>query len=277
MTTANAVAASRPLKEHNAIEAATFTVALREPPSVDSMAAIRAALDTFAAELPGQQAQQQSHTGIFIAMGSGLPPFGDAVRFVAQPNGTHSWRVQCNGPVLQVACFDYTRFADVWPRALRYLSAMLKAAGPTAQVVEVSHHYVDKFLYPEGMELADYNMAELFLPQTPYLTAQSWHSGLLWHVFQGWFVNHGEPRRVLHQLNLSNTELTPTEIATVIEHRCTQQWHQLHISSAQALVDVSSGGNCPLDTIVRELHIAHKTLLKQLLQSAKLQQIGMVN
>ena len=176
-------AAATPAQPRNALEATVFAVELQHPPSPDAVQAINVALAQFADELPGAQVAQPQ--GFFFAMGNAIPPFGEALRFAAKPNGDHAWRAQITGPVLQVLCTEYTRFHEVWPRALRYLRAMLGAADDALAVAAISHQYVDRFHYTPTADTHGYRMDELFQHDTPYLTPKARHSGSQWHVHQG--------------------------------------------------------------------------------------------
>lgn len=272
MSQTEPTAKSVPLAGHNAIETAVFAIELAQPLAPDKVQAIKLALDGFAQELPGEQTAQQPN--MFVAFGPTLPPFGEALRFVAKPSGDHAWRVQLTGNVLQVMCTEYTRFADVWERAQRYLQAMLAAADPDCTVASVSHQYIDKFLYPAGMTLAEYSMEELFNRGTPYLTPQSWQSGLEWHVYQGWFdYAPDNSRRTLHQLNVTNATLAAPmpRLASVIDHRGSQQYAAGQAPTASQL----AAADGPLDTHMAELHNAHKGVIAQLLCPAKRLEIGM--
>lgn len=268
---------ARPFAGTNAIDAAVFTVELQQPPSPGAVHAIKTILDEFRADLPGEQSGPPN--GFFVAMGSAMPPFGDVLRFAAKPSGDHAWRVQLTGPVLQVLCGEYTRFADVWGKARLYLKAMLLALSksePSARVVSITHQYVDKFLYPPEMQLEQYAMEELFQRSTPFLTSHAWSSGLQWHVYQGWFADPTSERRILQQLNLSNVEFSSpvVQLGCLIDHRCT---HQRKITELLEPAALANSNADLLNSIVTELHNLHKVMLKQLLQPAKLEEIGMVN
>lgn len=272
MSQTEQTAKSEPLAGTNAIETAVFAIELAQPQTPDRVQAIKLALDGFAQELPGEQTAQQPN--MFVAFGPTLPPFGEALRFVAKPTGDHAWRVQLTGNVLQVICTEYTRFSEVWGRAHKYLQAMLAAAAPDCIVTSVSHQYIDKFLYPADMPPPQYSMDELFRRDTAYLTPQAWNSGLEWHVYQGWFdYTNAESRRMLHQLNITNAALAaPTpRLASVIDHRCSLQYAIEQPPTAGQL----AAPDGPLDAYMAEMHTAHKAVIAQLLSPEKLQEIGM--
>lgn len=265
---------STPWAGANAIDTAVFAIELAQPPTPERAVAVKAALDVFAAELPGEQSGQAPN--LFVAIGATMPPFGEALRFVAKPTGEHAWRVQLTGNVLQVTCTQYTRFAEIWAKAKKYLQAMLAAVEADSIVTNVSHQYIDKFLYPPEMQESQYSAGELFDEASPYLTPQARQSGLEWHVFQGWFDYANAPkRRLLHQLNITNVALTAPaiQIASIIDHRGSIQYGRSAPHTALELAP----DNGLLDAYMSELHIAHKAVLKNLLHPAKLQEIGMEN
>lgn len=262
-----------PVQPRNALEATVFAVELRQPPSPNAAQAIKAALDQFADELPGAQAAQPQ--GIFIAVGA-LPPFGEALRFAAKANGEHAWRVQITGQVLQVLCTEYTRFNEVWPRALKYLKAILRATDEGLAVGAISHQYVDRFHYTHTADAPGFRLDELFRDGSSYLTPKARQSGPEWHVHQGWFDHITPERRVLHQLNITNvlTHAPGQPLACMVDHRC---MHQIANASHIAAQDLGAPDDGTLDAVMKELHAMHKTLLKELLQARKLQDIGMVD
>jgi len=268
-------AVSKPCATHNAIESATFAVVLKEVPSPDATQRIKAALDGLRSELPGVQDGPQ---GIVFAFGpASMAPPNDMMRFIANPNGTHKWRAQISGNVVQVTCFEYTRFQEVWTKAISFLAPMLDALGTELAVQEIGHVVTDRFLYPEAMQEEAFDLGELYRKDSELLTAQTWKSGLLWHVFQGWFVAAGPARRILNQLNVSNVDVSAPHmhIASVIEHRATMQFgHSDPIKLGDLIAD-NVAVRVQFDDIVQALHQENKAIIKKLLNDQKLQQIRM--
>lgn len=256
----------KPCSDKNAIESTAFAVVLALHPTTDEAAALKQALDSFADQLPGVQ-QAQANT-LYIAFGNGpnAPPF-EYGRFVAKPDGTHAWRVQLQGNLVQVTCFDYTRYAEVWATAKTYLQRLLGTLPATAKVTEVGLQVMDRFNYPNGTTAEGYKAAELLNPNSEHLTRKAFGSGLLWHVYQGWFDKQGGPLRVLNQINISNVETAPGlgQYATLIEHRMSAQYRGDSLPTLEALTGQGADPVHELESLMSELHANNKHLLNDLL------------
>lgn len=267
---------STPLNPNNAIESATFVIGLARGLSKPTLDLIAEKLLEFDEELPGESASLTNlQMGGLIGVNHFAIETQEAARFVSRPNGTLEWTVQAVGNLVQVQCFNYTNFADVWARARRYLLCALSAVESEIPAVEVGFQVIDKFLYPDNAEWDEYDMAELFNVHSGLLTPKSQKSGALWHVFQGWFESH-PPTRVLHQLNISNTVLQPKrQLCAIIDHRGalrTAEDNQLF--ELRSLIEKESNGSVELDAIFKNLHDKNRDTIEDLLNSAKLQQIG---
>lgn len=264
---------SRPLHAHNAIEAALFVVTLDQTPDAHSIAQASLALDGVATELPGKQEMPAGGPGFFVQFGPSAPPFGEVFRFTAAPNGTHTWRVQLSGNMVQVACHAYTNFKDNWATASRYLRLMLQAMPQHVGVHDVGYQVVDKFLYNEPLSDDNYDMAELYRAKSKYITPHAWGSGCLWHVYQGWFMALGADKKMLHQLNLSNVEMPEQRFASVIDHRVMLQPTQGRpFALAEMLAE--NHAEVSLNQLFERLHNENKRVVRELLTPAKLKSIG---
>lgn len=267
-------AISRPKNANNAIEAALFVVVLAQPVDAATMQKVGVALDTVADKLPGTKQPMQQ--GLIIQFGGGMtPPFGDVMRFKSAPDGTHEWRVQVMGNLVQVACQTFSDFSDVWGTAEHYLRLVLGVIAPQMDVQEVGYQVVDKFEYEEGMRPMDYDMAELFQKGCPYLTPQSWKSGLRWHVYQGWFEQNDQAVKLLHQLNLSNTDISATQIGNIIDHRVAARASAEQVLTLGTLVGDGAEDRGSLDKIFRMFHKENLRVIRELLTPDKLLAIGM--
>lgn len=266
-------AISRPLREHHAIESATFVVILHEALDKPHHDAVLAALDQFSDELPGTQPVAPDPGFIKIQFFNQQPQ-PEITRFITGRDGQALWRVTIDANVVQVTCHDYTSFDLVLQRAMRYLTEVLNAVGPNYLVLEAGLQYVDKFVYDMATEL-DYDINELFRPGSRYLTEQARASGLFWHVYQGWFEPRDMQSRFLHQLNLSNVELPDRQVAALIDYRGTVRGTVQPLSLSELIVPEGYYGASPLELVFRQLHDTNRTLLENLLTDVKLQQIGM--
>lgn len=267
-------AISRPKNANNAIEIALFVLMLAEPPDADTVKSISSALQTVSEELPGTQ--QPTQQGFVIQIGNGMaPPFGEVMRFKAAPNGTHEWRVQITGNMVQVACQSFSDFGDVWETASRYIRLVLGAISPQISVQEVGYQVVDKFEYDVELNPADYDMAELFQKDSLYLTPQSWNCGLMWHVFQGWFETLNDISTVLNQLNISNTKAIADQTVNIIDHRVTLRATEGLSVTIGTLIGNGGDDQGRLDSLFNALHHENLRIIRGLLTEAKLESIGM--
>lgn len=263
-----------PCREHNAIEAIIFTIVLQQGPNQDVINRVMTALEPFHAELPGSQQANQGQ-GIFISFGMAPAMFGEVVRFHARPDGQHDWRVQLAGNMLQVTCHDYTNFTAVWTQAARYLNAMISAIDGGTIVQEVSHQVIDRLNYGRIESVDRFDMASVFQDSSPFLTQKSWSSGLEWHVYQGWFENNGEARRILNQLNISSMSTAPEQYGCVIDHRSVLQARLDTPITCGELLQASQQEATGLSSIMRHLHDQNMGIIQDLLTPAVQARIGM--
>ena len=265
---------STPIKQNNAIEAATFALHFSRLADAEGLVRLHKAFDQLSPELalPGQEQRQNL---IFQFGGGNAPmpsPQTDMARFVASPSGAHLWRVTLEGPILTVMCHDYTHYEAVWDRAAHYMHEALTALGNSYSVVEISHQVLDRFNYQTaaGQDAhVAYQIGELFRNDSPYLTPHTKNCGLLWHVFQGWFVTDTEGRMDLHQLNISSTKTGDNAFAALIDHRATAP----AIASPEPVVPEQAMQGLAQD--FGRLHACNVQVMRGLLTDAKLVEIGM--
>lgn len=261
---------SRPLRGHNAIEQAIFAVVLNDALDTARHKAVAAALDRFSDELPGAGKMAEPDV-VKIHFGNRAPE-PEITRFAAGANGREQWRVSIDANVVQVIFSEYSNFNHALGLALRYLSAVLEAAGPDYRATEVGLQFVDKFLYGI-IDSEDYDINELYRPMSRYLTAQARESGMYWHVFQGWFEPRDARSRFLHQLNVSNTDLPDGQLAAIIDYRGTLR-QVVQPLSLDGLTEKDDAGKSVLEQSFRHLHVTNRAILEDLLTEDKLEQIG---
>lgn len=267
--------ASKPLKPQNAIESATFVVAFAQGLAKPILDRIQNSLRSLSIELPGEgKGVAPIQFGNSKATSIGIEVM-EVSRFFANPNGTPQWSVQAIGNLIQVQCFEYTKFTEVWARARKYLLCALEGVEPDMLVNEVGFQVVDRFEYPAGSAWSDYKMGELFDIESKYLTKNSWNNDALWHVFQGWFEPYAEGR-VLHQLNVSNTiTLANQQLCAVIDHRGTLRGKtDAERIELKFLLKSVENGRVELDNIIQYLHDRNCDVIEDLLNSDKLKSIG---
>lgn len=275
---------SKPLKDKNAIEAATFAVVLAVGFDADALARMDRACDALVQELPGKEQLQfpamfAMAPGANFAGGPSIQNHG-FIRMLAKPDATLAWRFQVTGNMLGVTCFDYTNWDEIWPKACRFLTTALEAAEVAMPVAEVGYQVVDKFVYQENDGESLYSPFEVFNKDSIYLTDKVGQAGPLWHVHQGWFeATSGLPSeqaKTLHQLNLSNTEeqLVGKRFASVIDHRGAVRFVPGATTLPELLVpDEQTGGNL-LSTLFVQLHHKNVQIMSELLTQEKLDSIG---
>nr|WP_180317528.1 hypothetical protein [Delftia acidovorans] len=177
-----------------------------------------------------------------------------------------------------VECGSFRGFENFSERIIRYFSGLLDVFREREQtyfVREFRFNIIDRFNYPVGFDISAYNAREIFSESTRYLSANILDSGVLWHSFQGWFEpSFDSPRRRLNQLNIQNVQVNPVavEIATVIEYNLF--WQMLG-DPLNANELIGEGENCIRNFVARS-YDANKNILKDLLNSNKLQEIGIV-
>jgi len=267
---------SKPLKEHNAIERVSFVVAFSRGLPQSKLNEVRSALEDFAQELPGvgPGVAPLQMAGMQVGQGFAIET-AEASRFIAKPDGMPAWAVQAVGNLVQVQCFEYTSFAEVWTRARRYLLRALSCIDEDAPVAEVAFHVVDKFEYPQGANWQEYELAELFNPASIYLTPKAQISGALWHVYQGWFEPH-DGARILHQLNLSTSVVLPDQqLNAIIDHRGALRANgDSDMLAFKPLVAHRDDGSVQLDEAFLTLRTHNRQAIENLLQPKKLRLIG---
>lgn len=267
-------AASRPKNANNAIEVALFVVTLQQPVDQSTAVKVHSALEIVANELPGASSLQPNTMVFSFGPGNALP-FGEAMRFKSAPDGSHEWRVHLTGNTVQVACFKYTRFNDVWATAQRYLQLVLSVIDHQMLVPEVSLQIIDKFEYDEPLTVNNYSMEELYQRDAPYLTPQSWESGLMWHVYQGWFEPYNDEWKTLQQLNLSNVELPNKKVANIIDHRMAIRPNAQEAMTLGGFLGDIVGVMEKLGEIYQTFHDTNVQMIRNLLTPAKQQSMGM--
>lgn len=269
---------STPLNPNNAIESASFVVVFVRGLAKPSFIKLSQALASLADELPGVGPEE-----VDIAT-SGMPKLPglriktmQTSRFTAKKDGTPAWLVQATGNVVQVQCHEYTKFKDVWGTARRYLQCALSAIDEQIPVAEIGFQVIDKFTHPEGGDWAEYEMTELFDSESVYLTPKSRNSGVLWHVYQGWF-DEFDGNQILHQLNLSNTVVNATQaLHTFIDHRgALRSPSEEKLLELKPFVEPQTDGSFKLDALFNELHVQNRAVIEDLLTPEKLELIGIV-
>ncbi|QWD66037.1 hypothetical protein [Polynucleobacter sp. MWH-Aus1W21] len=278
------VAISKPLKNKNAIESAAFAIVCRETFSAVALASAQKVFEGFAEELPGLEPIHAKVFSINQASGVNADPTQYAIgvsRFHSHADGTHSWRVNIQANVIVVTCFDYSEWEEVWPRAKKYLAAICGISEAPNEIIEIGFQVIDKFVYESEVKEDSYSIHEVFKKDCKYLTAKSSSSGLLWHVYQGWFQATEDfpssEAKTLHQLNLSSADETLVDsqrLATIIDHRASIRFMPETMSLQKLMRNVDQGSGLVMDSAFNQLRNQNKEIISELLTSEKLKSIG---
>lgn len=267
---------SKPLNKANAIESASFVVGFVRGLAKPTYKKIGEALASLEEELPGVGPDQADVSLGVMAQLPGLRiQTPQATRFVAKKDGTNEWFVQATGNVVQVQCHEYTSFQEVWKKASRYLACALGAIEENVPIAEIGFQVIDRFDYPASADWTDYDIAELFNPQSIYLTPNALRNGPLWHVFQGWFDDF-EGNRILHQLNLTGTQASGTQqLQAFIDHRGALRGpSEGKTLELKPFLSQQDTGKTKLDALFEVLHKMNRGVIEDLLTPQKLELIG---
>lgn len=116
-----------------------------------------------------------------------------------ETDGKPEWSITVANVTIQVDCMLYTRWHEVFPKAMSYLVETLKFIDlEKSKVSEFAIQVEDAFVLDDP---ENYSVDDVFNSTSSYLTSNI-QEHLLWHVHQGWFVDVNE-FRVLNNLNLS--------------------------------------------------------------------------
>jgi uncharacterized protein (TIGR04255 family) len=131
-------------------------------------------------------------------------------------NGGLDWIMTANNSFIQIQCFNYTRWADIF----KHVRTLVSLITPTSQEMENLHiskallHYVDQFDYaPES----EYKLETLFKEDTDYLAKHCFSRDKLWHCHNGWFEEI-EAYKCLNQLNIEGIEMDNTSYSVMVSH-----------------------------------------------------------
>ncbi len=144
-------------------------------------------------------------------------------------------------------------------------------------VNEVGFQIVDKFTYPIDLTEDSYWVDELFRADSPFLTGNARKSGLLWHVYQGWFESVGGAK-MLHQVNIANTNATEVDqkFAAVIDHRAVVRWTTSPAPALSELLGPDAEETRSLAGLMLLMHCRNIAVMKQILTDQKQHDIGLI-
>ena len=257
----------QPIGERHAVQEVVFTVGLaRHLTGVDfNKVSMNRAL--WKAELPNDG----QVTAFGFQIGSPISNFElpTPLQFNAfKRDGSIDWRLSINPDHIAVNCLTYTRWDEIWARALRYISSVMAVIGdPNLSIVGGALQYIDAFNWmgPAGQV----DIAELIQRGGPLVNDQIFESGPLWHLHQGFYNPPVAevPGAILTRINIDTLPPAPTvKIDTFLRHEYPEP------RRPQAPF-YEKGGD--LDVLFRKLHVMDKELMMKLLTPAATARIAL--
>jgi uncharacterized protein (TIGR04255 family) len=258
----------QPISEKHAIDVASFIVIFERPFEaniIDSLPGLHERLKEDYPIFSPMKTLEVNFTGSEVSHKTGVTSGGVFQKL--QDDGRPIWTLRIEDKAIVVSCAKYERWGDVSSKALDHIkTAITFVNNDSNAVTSLIHQIVDRFVTADKSE---YDIKQVFDPNSPYLTGQALKAGMLWHVFQGWFDNKKEfGGKLLNVLNLSTAE-SPANITitTTIDHTA-----HLQFESPKALEDLD-------DKFIRkafdELHESNKLIIKHLLNNDQLKAIGL--
>jgi len=164
-----------------------------------------------------------------------------------------------------INCYKYSRWSEVW-RNIRGLLEMFteQLISPQNPINSLALTYQDQFLLESSN---NYDIFDVFNPDTQYLNKKVLTSGPYWHLHQGWFDTEAfSNSSILNILNI-NAASADKEHKTTIEHRgITKQTKPF--TNVKTLFEKSDESKqARIDNYFELLHDKNKELLNDLLSN----------
>lgn len=254
----------RPINSCNAIESAALLLMFERAFSKHELQSLLRLEHALRDELPSFN--QVNSVNVRIVEGKSVEQSQDISGILLQcfeKNGKPGWELKMESNIIQVSCFAYTTWNDVWAKSCRYFLETLVAMADNRLLV-CYLKIVDKFI----VEHETFEIADIFSTKTPYLTPSvlTGDSGRLWHVFQGW-LRQEDDSDLLENLNILVAEESG-KLAVSIDHMAQCQFFREPQS-----ISVLTGDWLKAKFSV--LHNKNKAILRNLLCSAQLARIGL--
>jgi uncharacterized protein (TIGR04255 family) len=207
----------KPISEKHAIEVALFIVAFEHPFDAGAVQALPALQTLLKDDYPvfnATNVMQIKFTDGKFDQESGALSGCQLQKF--RDDGRLAWALKVEGNAIVVSCMDYTRWDEVSSKALGHIKTALSLVkSETNAVVTVIHQIIDRFVTENK---GNYQVEQVFNTKSRYLTQQALESGMLWHIYQGWFDDAPEfGGKLLNVLNLSTAD-NPNGLMTTIDH-----------------------------------------------------------
>ncbi len=186
-------------------------------------------------------------------------------------SGTPDRILRFSNKTLLASFKNYTGWDSVLEDSLTYIKAVLSSMPlMDCPVGAFGLRYVDRYSY-EG-PASDAHAALLFEKDGPYITAQCFNAGPLWHCHSGWFEDLTAEERILNQLNVGSNVIDGISTVT-IDHNAVWMLKSIR-HSIETLLSSANGSTGLQDALIR-LHANNKEILKAMLRRGMLDTIGM--
>jgi uncharacterized protein (TIGR04255 family) len=260
--------------KHSVVEVA-FAIYFNGTINADSINRAKSRRTEYAEFLPGESGVQ----GFQLNLGVGVSNAPTSVAQIQEgfswqrinPDGSLAWRLSVLQDHVVVNCADYTRWEEVWKRVAPWLFDMyqqITAGGHSA--TSFSLQVIDQFTRKQPV--TKHILRELFSDKSIYLPKRLFENDELWHLYQGWFSEQGEPLRgqKLNVINISASRVA--DINTVsLDHLM-----RVNLASNSPPLLKDAMENSPLETLLNALHSENKAVLRDILTPDVVQSIGLV-
>lgn len=273
-----------PINPRNAIQEAVFVLRFTRPFLPPEADAIRALHQQFREDLP--QLQVQAAVNIFL--GPGGPPTpqpSPTVQMAAyQRDGSVETRLAADGPILVANFLHYTRWNNVWPRALGWfrgaVTALSEVSPPNAPgvppllVMACAHQVIDLFRW-QGQPV-DATAQGLFqgqpdrLPPAAMVARGAWQASHT--TAEQLKITSDIPATLIDALTLDLSQEAGIGPRLKLEHML-----EVRFNRTLGLTELFGSEAPQIDRIMNMLHSTNKSFLRKWLRPELLAQIGMDN
>lgn len=252
-----------PRHENHAITEVAFAVSHERVISDSELRDIVDAHDCWRDELP--KMEKIIGSSLSVGPATQLKPIENQLKGVSfgavKRDGSIDWMVRFVDQLITVNCGSYTRWANVWPTARKYLlRAKESLRARDNNIVAIGLQYVDEFVWKGKLE--DYNLDGLFKEGSEYFPQSLRDKGPLWHLHQGWFVKSDAdihlPGRRLEKIHLDAVEINDQFVTRV--DTTLRQDLQDPIESVEQAFGLTGEGL--IDKIFDRLHLRNKQLIR---------------
>lgn len=255
----------KPVKGKHAIEVAVFTATLQNRLSKHSVDALMTLKESLKEEYPVFHPVNRIEVRIEknLAEKEILTICGVSLQ-QQDEHGRPLWALRASDDSISVSCFDYERWDQISERALSDLLFVISViADDQNPITTIGLQYVDRFVG----QTDNYDLKQVFNTKSRFFSKQTAQSGLLWHLYQGWFDEmEGYEAKQLNVLNLSTND-TQLGLITTIDHIS-----RVHFSPFIPVTHITEEYVLP---IFQLLHKCNKGILNDLLNAKQRKDINL--